>query len=71
MARKNPTPIITHTEILCYAIRCLKKEVDDMIDYCEGIPTKAEYLELFLAERTPKLEALKELYRMETGTEYM
>ena len=68
---KKATPIITHTEILCYAIRCLQKEVDDMTAYCEGIESKAEYLAFFLAERTQKLEALKEMYRMETGTEYV
>ena len=67
---KKTAPIITHTEILCYAIRCLQKEIDDMTAYLEGVESKAEYLDFFLAERTPKLDALKELYRIETGSDY-
>ena len=68
---KKNKPAITHTEILCLAIRCLQKEVDDMTAYCEGIESKAEYLAFFLDQRTPKLEAMKELYRIETGTDYI
>jgi hypothetical protein len=68
---KKNTPIITHTEILCLAIRCLQKEINDMTAYLEGIESKEEYLTFFLAERTPKLDAMKELYRIETGSEYV
>lgn len=68
---KKNTPIITHTEILCLAIRSIQKEINEMTAYLEGIESKAEYLAFFLAERTPKLDALKELYRIETGSEYV
>jgi hypothetical protein len=42
-----------------------------MTAYLEGIESKEEYLTFFLAERTPKLDAMKELYRIETGSEYV
>lgn len=70
MARKNPTPIITQTEILCYAIRYLQATINDKMAYLDGIPGSEAFLEAFLAQHTPKLEALKELYRIETGTDY-
>ena len=67
---KKTNPAITHTEILCYAIRCLQKEIDDMVAYCDGIPSKEEFLKFFVEQRMPKLDAMKILYRMETGTDY-
>lgn len=67
---KKAIPVITNTEILCYAIRFLQKEVDDMVAYCDGIPEKEEFLNFFVDQRRPKLEALKMLYRIETGTDY-
>lgn len=67
---KKPTPIITHTEILCRAIRSIEEEIRNQQNYMGGIPECAEMLHAFVDERTPKLEALKEMYRIETGTDY-
>ena len=69
MAKKN-TPLITHTEILCLAIRNLEQELKTKTQYYEGIPECQTFLEAALKELTPKLEALKEMYRIETGTDY-
>lgn len=67
---KKTIPAITLTEIICYAIRFLQKEIDDMVAYCDGIPEKDDFLKLFVSQRSPKLDALKIIYRMETGTDY-
>ena len=72
MAKKN-APIITHTEILARAIRNIQDEIDNMKKRCEGRMEEVlvkQICEDFEAERIPKLEALKEMYRFETGNEY-
>lgn len=69
----KPTPIITYKEILCRAIRNIEGEIEEMQKRCEGKTGDAtikEILDSYIAERTPKIEALKEMYRIETGTEY-
>ena len=68
---KKATPIITHTEILCYAIRNIEAEIEDMRQRCEGKPGAEEFLASTTERLTPKLEALREMYRMETGVEYV
>lgn len=68
MAKEKP--IITHTEILCLAIRHLENETNRQRKYYSGIPECRPLLENLLEESTSKLKALKELYRIETGTEY-
>ena len=69
MAKKN-NPIITHTKILCLAIRCLENEIDDMKRRCEGRPGVEELLQSYVEPRSVELAALKDLYRIETGAEY-
>lgn len=69
MAIKN-TPIITHTEILCRAIRNIESEIRNQEEYMGGITECEAMLSAYISERTPKLEALKEMYRIETGTDY-
>ena len=69
MAKKN-TPIITYTEILCNAIRNIENEIRNQQNYMGGIPECEAMLQAFVNERTPKLEALKEMYRIETGADY-
>lgn len=68
---KKATPIITHTKILCLAIRCIEKEIDDMKKRCEGMTGVEKLLQDFIDQRTPELAALKEMYRFETGVEYV
>jgi len=74
MAKKN-TPIITHTEILCYAIRQIEAEIAGWKGKIENAP--AEYREMVeqmvqtnIDRLLPKLDALKGLYRVETGEPY-
>ena len=64
-------PIINHTKILCYAILHLEDEIATMKKRCEGNPVGEEMLKHFLEQFNPELDALKELYRIETGVEYV
>lgn len=70
MAKKN-NPIITHTEILCLAIRQIESEIKSQESYMGGIPECEAFLENYKNERIHKLEALKEIYQIETGAEYI
>ena len=70
---KKPTPIITHTEIYARAIRTIEAELDEWRRRCAGFPQE-ERVQLYTAsteELHGKLEALQELYRIETGAEYV
>ena len=71
MAKKS-TPIITHTEILNRAICSIKAEIADWHNKCESLPQplKDEMIAQATAPLQEKLDALKELYRIETGTDY-
>ena len=70
---KKSRPAITNTEILCCAIQYIQNEIDEMVDKFESvhIPGGEEMMDAFLAEKNPKLYALKILYRIETGTDYI
>lgn len=70
MARKTVKPVITHTEILCRAIRNIEDEIRTQTNYMGGIPECEALLQDYINEHTPKLDALKEMYRIETGTDY-
>ena len=71
MAKKS-TPIITHTEIINRAINSVKAEIADWHNKCESLPQPIR--DEMIAQSTTllqeKLEALKEMYRIETGTDY-
>ena len=75
MASKQK-PIITHTEILCLAIQAAARklhEYDEMVDRCDNMAARemiAEARAKHEAIWAPKLEALKEMYRIETGTNF-
>ena len=70
---KKVTPIITHTEIIALAIRSIEADIEEWHIKCECFPedqveamfTKAT------AELREKLDALKTLYRIETGTDFV
>ena len=71
MAKKT-APIITHTEIYARAIRHVEAEIDKWRSLCADFPQK-EREQMFSAsteELRNKLEALKEMYRIETGVDY-
>ena len=67
---KKVTPIITHTEILSRAIRSIEADIADWHKKCEGIPQeqKDAMFEMSTKELREKLDVLKGLYCIETGT---
>lgn len=73
---KDTAPIITHTEIICLAIQALARKIhecDERVDLCDNIPAReiaAEMRDRELAVLKPKMAALKEMYRIETGTDF-
>lgn len=67
---KKITPIITHVEILSRAIRSIEDEIRNQEEVMGNNPAFKDMLAAYIAERTPKLEALKEMCRVETGTYY-
>ena len=75
--QKKPEPVITHTEILCFAIRHLQGEIEGIKNNGENLAKRTGNKEMadgIVAALTeplvPKLAALKEMYRIETGTDY-
>lgn len=76
--KKAPTekPWISHTEILCLAIQAVAHklhEYDEMVDKCDNAVAAemaSDLRDSHAAIYAPKLEALKELYRIETGTDF-
>lgn len=70
MAKKT-TPIITHTEILSRAIRSIEGDIEEHQILCDGLPTdiKAEMFNKSTEELRAKLDTLKILYRIETGSD--
>lgn len=67
---KKTVPTITHVEILSRAIRSIEDEIRSQEEVMGEIPECKDMLAAYMAERTPKLEALKEMYRIETGNDY-
>jgi hypothetical protein len=70
--KKKSAPVITYTEILNRAINSIQAEVEDWRSKCESFP-KDQAEALFTqatAELVSKLEALKQLYAIETGADY-
>lgn len=67
MANKT-SPIITHTEILARAIRTLDDEITEWENKSDYFPQ--ELIAKATEEPRAKMEALKTLYRIETGAEW-
>ena len=72
MAKQKSEPIITHVDIYARAIRNVQDEIKTWEDRSEKIPPeqRAEVLDQATAHLRPKLDALKELYRIESGRDY-
>lgn len=77
MPKKTPRPVITHTEILCHAIRDIEAHIAQWHESFASLP-EADLSIMSAAERTREvcareigqLDALKQMYLFETGTEY-
>lgn len=66
-------PVITHTEIYARAIRTIEAEIDEWRRRCAGFPQE-EREKMFKAATEDlriKLAALKEMYGIEAGVEYV
>lgn len=70
MATKNRS-VITHVEIICRAIRNIEDEIKAQTSNMGGIPECKAFLEAYVDERMAKLAALKTMYRLETGSDYV
>ena len=70
MSRKRPTPGITHTEVLNYAIQHLETYVGQWRLSLAEFPDCEEKLAHICEEQLNKIEILKQLYRIETGVDY-
>lgn len=73
MARTKNTPILTHTELLCLAYRALEMEVQEWRDKLAKANHATEEDEAnvraICAVQISKMEAIKQMYFYETGTE--
>ena len=72
MAKKQLEPTITHAEIFSRAIQNILDEIKTWEDRCDGLPQeqKEDMVSRATAHLRPKLDALKEMYRFECGSEY-
>lgn len=66
-------PIITHTEIISRAIRSIETEIDKWRDCCKGFPEEQaeSFFDASTKDMRAKLDALKQMYLIETGTNYI
>ena len=71
MARKA-TPIITNTEILSRAIISIQTEIDEWRELCNGLPKEQADTSFDAATKAlrDKLDAVKIMYRIETGSDF-
>ena len=71
MAKKTP-PIITHTEIISRAIGSIEAEIAEWRQKFNGNPDvfMTGMFEIATAELREKLDALKTMYRIETGVDF-
>ena len=74
MAKKT-VPIITHTEILCLAIQAASRRLHeyDMVDESDNLHKQELFAQMRDANAEiwePKLAALKEMYKIETGKDF-
>ena len=71
MAKKTK-PIITHTEIIALAIRSILCDISAMHSMCESFPEeqRGTMLAAATSELDEKLDALKTMYSIETGSEW-
>lgn len=71
MGRKV-TPIITHTEIIARAAKSIEREIEELRERCNVLPKEQAdvYFDMSAKELVEKLDALKTMYRFETGTDF-
>ena len=70
MPRKKIEPVLTHCEVICYAIRYLEADIHNWSVACDGLPDAEERLMQICERQFKHLSALKQMYHFETGSEY-
>ena len=70
MARKKPSPAITYTAILNYAINYLTMDIRNWENALAELPDCDERLAEICARQIAEIEALKQMYKFETGEEF-
>lgn len=69
-------PVLSHAEIICLAIQALSRKIhesDERVDLCDNVTSReiaSEMRDMEQAILKPKMEILKEMYRIETGTNF-
>lgn len=69
MAKRKPEPVLTHTELLCLAYRELERDVDHWRFTCSLVHEDDEGLKHICARQLAQMAAIREMYKIETGTE--
>jgi hypothetical protein len=69
MAKKKPTPVITHTELLCYAANWLNQDIRHWEEACADMPNGEVNAALICERQINQLNAIRQMYLLETGTE--
>ena len=69
MAKKKPTPAITHIELLCYAANWLSADIAHWTEACAGMPNADEQVKMICERPIRQLDAIRQMYFLETGTE--
>lgn len=70
MAKKKPEPILTYTEVLCYAINYLEQRIREIRDKVDHLPEAEAILGDLMSRELRHLVTLKTLYTIEVGVEY-
>lgn len=69
MPKRNPNPVITHTELLNRTFNDLHREVKEWVDRVNADPAKLTALASVLDPLYAKMEAIRTMYRYETGVD--
>lgn len=71
--KAKTNPVITHTEILNRAISSIEAEIEEWNNKCANLPheQRETMFEIATKELREKLDALKTLYRIEAGTDFV
>lgn len=69
MAKTKPAPTITHTELLCLAYRTLEADVRHWETAFAGRPDAAEAVTQICARQLAQMDAIRTMYRYETGVD--
>ena len=69
MAKRKPEPALTHTGLLCLAARALEGDIRKWAEACADSPDGEEMLQHICAVPIRQLEAIRQMYYLETGEE--